>query len=113
MLFLIVPRLADVDVLVDGEPPRPAFIVTGEEHDETAIDNLFNGMIAILARLDHFVFIKMAIESMDRLLRPVIPTGVDPFTSFAILPRAIYLCDNGFGKIIGVLNVDPITCKCE
>jgi hypothetical protein len=66
-------------------------------------------MISILTSLDHFVFEKMFLISVDCLLGSIIPTRIDPFLTFRILPSSIDLGNDGLREIVRILKMDPIT----
>jgi hypothetical protein len=109
VLFLIVSRFADIDILVEWEVPRAAFVVSSEEHDEAAVYYFINWVIAILARLDYFILIEVPIETMDSLLRSIVPTCIDPLSTILILPGTIDLSHNRLSEIVGIHKMHPVT----
>lgn len=94
-LFFVVPRLADVDVLIWRKPPGTSLVEPSDEHYVAAVDNVCNRMVAVLACLDHLVYIKVFLETMNCLLWPVVPTSINPLLASTILPCAEYLSNNG------------------
>ncbi len=78
-LLLVVPRLAHVHSLIQRQASGPALVVSRDEHDEAAVDHLFDAVVSVLTRLDHLVLEEMLVVPMDRLLRAIVPAGVDPF----------------------------------
>lgn len=46
---------------------------------------------------------------MDGLLWSIVPAGVDPFLTIRVLPCTVDLGYDGFGHIIWVLYVNPIS----
>lgn len=109
MLFLIVARFADVDFFVGREIPWSSAVVTGEEHDETSVDNFINGMITVLSCLDDLVLVKVTIETVHGLFWPVVPTCIHPFAAFLILPGSVNLRHNWFREVVRVLDVNPVS----
>ena len=109
VLLLVVSRFTNINVLLRGQASRSSPIVAGNEHDEAAIHNLFDAMITVLARFDHFVGIEMLLDMMNSLLWAVIPAGIDPFFPFGVLPCTIDLCHDRLRDIVGVLDVSPVT----
>lgn len=107
-LLLVVPGFANVYFLVGWEAARAALIKPCHEHDEATVDNFTKLVVAVLSRLHDFMFEKVLLVSMHRLLGSIIPAGVDPLLSLAVLPHPIDLCDNRLGKIIRVANVNPV-----
>jgi len=78
-LLLVVPRLAHVHGLVCRQPARPPPGKAGDEHDKAAVLDIVDAVVAVLARLDHLVLIKVLVEPVNRLLRAVIPARIYPF----------------------------------
>lgn len=111
MLLFVVSCLANVNLFVGREVARSTFVVASEEHDETAIYNLVDGMIAILSSLDNLILIEVAIEAVDGLLGTVIPAGIDPLVALGILPCAVDLGDNRLGEVVCVLEVNPVAFR--
>ena len=66
-------------------------------------------VIPVLPSLDHFIGIKVLLVLVNSLLRTIIPAGIHPLLAVSILPRAIDLRNDGFGHIVWVLNMDPVT----
>jgi hypothetical protein len=109
VFFLIVASLTDIDLLVWGKIAGTTSAVASEEHDETTIDDFFDPVIAVLARLHHFIRVEVLLKVMHGLLGSVVPAGVDPFLVLRVLPCPVDLADNGLGHIVRVLNVNPVT----
>lgn len=65
-------------------------------------------MVTILTRLNHFIGVEMLFVMVDGLLGPIIPTGIDPFFAFWVLPRTVDLCHDGLRDIVRVLDVNPV-----
>ena len=95
--FFIVARLTDVYILVVREPARSAFVESGHKHDEAAVNNFTDLVVAILASLDNLVFEKVFLITMHRLLWAVVPTCVDPSLTSSVLPHPIDLRHNWLG----------------
>lgn len=106
--LFIVPRLADIDIFVRCESPRTSPVESSDKHNVAAVNDIRNGMIAVLACLDHFMLIKMFFVPMNRLLRSVVPTSIDPLLPGAILPCAEYLSNDGLCQVVGVTDMNPI-----
>ena len=94
-LLLIVPGLAHVHRLTHRQPARPASWVAGDEHDETAVLDIVDAVITILARLDHLVFEKVLVKPVDCLLRAIVPARIYPFLACCVRPCLVDLSDNG------------------
>jgi len=109
VLFFVVPRFANIDIFVTRKAPRSALAVACDEHDETSIHNLIDLMITVLSCFDNLVLEEVTIKPVHGLFRAVEPAGVDPFVALCVLPSAVYLSNNRFGKVVRVLNVNPIT----
>jgi hypothetical protein len=107
-LFFIVARLAHVYLFVPWEPTRSAAAKTGDEHDKATIQDVLDLVIPILTGFHHLMVEEMLVEAMHCLLRPVIPTRVDPTLAVSILPGPIYLSNNRLGEIIWVADMNPI-----
>jgi hypothetical protein len=97
MLLLVVSGLANVDIHVGWRVPWPPFVEARKEHNEAAIDNFVDGMVAVLSSLDHFILIKVAIVAMDGLFWSIVPAGIDPLGAVLVLPGAVDLGYNRFG----------------
>jgi hypothetical protein len=108
VLCLVVPAFAYINILVWRKPSWSTFVVTREEHDKAAVDNLIDWVVAVLARLEDFVVEEMSIKPMHCLLRAIVPASIDPFSTIGILPRSIYLSNDGLCQVVGVLNVNPV-----
>lgn len=106
--FFVISRLADVNILVWGKSPGTAFIKPCDKHNVAAINDICNRMVAVLACLHHLALVKVFFVSMDRLLRSVVPTGINPLLALTILPCAEYLSNNRLCQVIGIANVYPV-----
>ncbi len=109
MLLFVVPCFANIDFLVFGEIPRTPLGVPGYEHDKAAIYDFTDTMVTILTRLDNFIFEKVFVNPVNRLLRSVIPAGIYPLLAGTVLPRAIDLSHNRFRQVIRVGDMNPVT----
>lgn len=106
--FFVVSRLADVNIFVWRKSSGTALVKPRDKHNVAAVNDICNRMVAVLACLHHFAVVKVFFESMDRLLRSVVPTGINPPLALTILPCAEYLSNNGLCQVIGVANVYPV-----
>lgn len=109
MLLLVVARVTDIDLFVFRKASWPASIIPCIEHNETAVNDLVDMVVPVLAGLDDLVWIEMLFILMHSLFRAVIPTCVHPLLAFRILPRSIYLGHDGLRNIVRVLDMDPIS----
>lgn len=62
-----------------------------------------------MASLDDLVLEEMFFVPMNCLLGAVIPTRIDPPLPATILPSSVYLRNDGFGEIVRVADMHPIT----
>lgn len=109
VLFLVVPRVADVYFLVSGEAARAAPAISSGEHDKTAVDDLVDPMVSILSGFDNLVGKEVLLVLVHSLFWSVIPARIYPFLSIGILPGAIDLGDDRFRHVIRILHVDPVS----
>lgn len=109
VLLLVVSGLANVDVHIGRRVAGSSFVEAGKEHNEAAINNLIDGVVAVLSSLDHFILIKVAIEAMDGLFWAIVPAGIDPLCAVLVLPGSVDLGHDRFGEVVGVLNMNPVT----
>ena len=65
-------------------------------------------VISVLSSLDDLMLKEVAFITMNGLLGAVVPTSVDPFLAFAILPGTVYLGDDGLGQVVWILDMDPV-----
>jgi hypothetical protein len=110
MLFFVVPGLAHVELLVLGKASRPTLVEARDKHDKASIKDVFYRMITVLSRLDNLVREEVLLKLVDCLLRAVVPAGINPPLPRAVLPSSEDLRHDGFGKVIGVSNMDPVAC---
>ena len=82
--------------------------VSGEEHDVTFPENFVNVVVAVLAGLDDFVLVELLFNPMHRLLRAVVPAGVDPDLTIRVFPGPEDLCYCRLIWVIGINNVNPV-----
>lgn len=108
VILLVVARFAHVDLFVRGKVSRPPLVVPRHKHDEAAIHNLINAVIAILSSLDHLILQEMPVEAMDCLLGAVVPAGIHPLATICVLPGAVNLSHNRLCQIVGVRNMYPV-----
>lgn len=106
--LFVVARLTDVYVLVVREPARSALVESCHKHDETAVNNFTDLVVAILASLDNFMFEKVLLVPMHSLLRAVVPTCVDPSLPSSVLPHPIDLRHNWLGQVVGISDMNPV-----
>lgn len=106
--LFVVPRLAHVHIFAWRKASRPTFVEARDEHDEAAIQEVTNLVVAVLPRLDHLAFEKVLLVSVDRLFWSVVPASIDPLLPSTVLPSPEYLCHDGLGQVVGIANVDPI-----
>lgn len=108
VLLLVVPRFADIDLLVFGQAARSALVEAGYEHDETPIHHLVDTMIPVLAGFDNLVLVKVLLESMHGLFWAVVPAGIDTGLSSLVNVGTIDLGHNWFRQVIRVGDVHPV-----
>jgi hypothetical protein len=87
----------------------PTSLVPCEEHDKTLFQNLVHQMVSVLARFDHLVLVEDLVYSMNGLFGPVVPACIDPLLTVGSLPDSEDLANGGFGGIIHVVNMNPVT----
>ena len=46
---------------------------------------------------------------MNGLLRPIVPAGIDPLFTIRVLPGTVDLGYDGFGNVVRILYMDPIS----
>ncbi len=112
VLILVVACLANVDSLVRREAPRAAFVVPGDEHDEAAVLYLVDTVVTVLARLDHLAVVEEFIIAVDGLFGAIVPARIYPLLPCAVLPRPEDLRYDRFLEIVGIANMNPVTCVC-
>lgn len=108
ILVLVVPRLADVHLLARRQASRPAPVVAGVEHDEAAVHDVVDPVVAVLARLHDLVSVEALRHAVDCLLRTVVPARVDPFLSRLVLPESLDLRNYGLLQVVHVADVNPV-----
>ena len=108
MLFLVISSFADIDFLIRGEIPRAALVISCEKHDKASVNNFVDWVISILSSFHDLILEKVSVEPMNGLLRAVVPTCIDPFATLRILPCTVDLGNDWFGKVVCILDVDPV-----
>lgn len=109
-LLLVVPRLADIHALTGRQPTGASFEETRHEHDKAPINDLLDGVVAVLRRLGDLVLIEVLVLVVHGLLGAVVPAGVDPALALGVLPEPEDLSNDGLGQIICVVDVNPVAC---
>ena len=109
--LLVISRFTNIHGFVRRESTRPAFGEPRDKHDKAVVQNIPDLVISVLPSFDYFVFEEVLFKAMYCLLRAVVPTSVDPFLAFAILPCPIDLRNDGLRQVVGVTNVNPVPCK--
>lgn len=109
-LLFVVSGLAYVDFFAAWEAPGTAPAETGDKHDEASIQHVLNLVIPILSSFDNLMVEEVFVEAVHGLFGAVVPAGVDPPLSVAVLPGPENLGDDGFCEIVGIANVNPVTC---
>jgi hypothetical protein len=94
MLFLVIAGLTNIDFFVFRKPAWPAFVESSKKHDETTINYLINWVVSILPSFHNFILKEVFVESMNSLLRSIIPACIYPFGTILILVSAVDLSNN-------------------
>lgn len=110
LLILIVARLADEDLLVAREGPRPALSEARDVHHEAAVFDLVDGVVPVLAGLDDLVLEEALLDVVHGLLGSEEPAGVEPVGAVSVLPCAVDLRGDGLLGVVLVADEDPVAC---
>ena len=108
MLFLVVSSFADIDFLIRGEISRTTLVISCEKHDKASVNNFVDWVISILSSFHDLILEEVSVEPMNGLLRAVVPTCIDPFATLRILPCTVYLGDDWLGKVVCILDMNPV-----
>jgi hypothetical protein len=109
--LLVVPRLTHIYRLIRRESPWTTAAKTGDKHDKASVEDILDPVISILPGFDHFMLEEELVHSMHGLFWSIVPACIDPSLALTILPSSIDLRNDRLAEIVGVSDMDPVTCK--
>lgn len=80
------------------------------EHHETAVLDVFDSVVPVLARFGDFMLIKVLVVAMHRLFGAVVPACIYPFLPCRIGPDPKDLSHDWLLQVVGISNMSPVAC---